>query len=124
MRKMLAMVRRARPHPKRRPSVNFLREWREWRDYTLEDACDRLETMFGAQLTPGTLSRMERGDSALDTGWMSMFSEVYRCTMGDLVMRPPQKAHGLHEIVNDIPENRQAQAAVILQTFVAKAANG
>lgn len=119
---MLFMSRRARPHPKRRPPTNFLREWREWREYTLDDACDRLETMFGAQLTPGTLSRMERGESAFDTGWMEMFAEVYRCTMGDLVMRPPQKAHGLHEIVNNIPQERQEQAAAILKTFIAKAA--
>jgi transcriptional regulator with XRE-family HTH domain len=98
-----------------------LREWRELRSYTLEDACDRLLTTFEAELTPGTLSRMERGESALDTGWMAMLAEVYDCGIADLVARPPYAGHGLHEIVNQIPAEHHEQAAAILRTFVPKA---
>lgn len=111
------MAKRGRPHPKRTPAKNFVLEWREWRDYTQEDVCDRLFTMFGAELTPSTLSRMERGESALDTGWMKMLAEVLRCEMSDLIARPPQAAPGLFEIWSRIEEKNKEHALKVLETF-------
>src|SRR5690606_28130092 len=57
----------------------FLREWREFRDLTQEQAAERID------ITQGQLSRIERGQAPYSQGLLEAAAEAYQCEPWDLL---------------------------------------
>ena len=68
----------ARP-PRRSYRRTYLREWREYRQLTQEQASERLE------ITQGQLSRIERGQVPYSQGLLEAAADAYSCEPWDLL---------------------------------------
>jgi transcriptional regulator with XRE-family HTH domain len=99
-----AMKARSAPKPQRRRT--FLREWREHRELTQEQAAERLD------LTQGQLSRIENGQSPYNQDFLEAAAYAYQCDVADLLMRNPLNADAMWSIVDQLrkatPEERDA----------------
>lgn len=86
--------------PRTRIKTNSLRRptqlgaWRKHRGLTLEEACERLIVERHYDITPGTLSRYERGEHPYQQDLMEALAELYGCSPGDLIGRPPGDKEG------------------------------
>ena len=67
----------------------YLREWREFRDRSLESAGARMG------LTHGQLSKVERGLHPYNQHILEIAALEYRCTVADLLTRAPGPADAL-----------------------------
>lgn len=74
-------VRKNRPTYRR----HFLREWRDFRKLTQEQAAERLE------MDPSTLSRVERGQVPYSQGLLEAAAIAYSCEPWDLLNVDPNK---------------------------------
>jgi transcriptional regulator with XRE-family HTH domain len=61
----------------------FLKEWREYRGYTQEQAAE----MIG--MDRSNLSRVERGEIPYSQALLEAAAEAYRCDPADLIIRNP-----------------------------------
>lgn len=88
--------------------VTHLREWREHRDYSLEEAAEE----FG--MTHGQLSRIERGKSPYSQRLLENAAVLYRCTVIDLLSRAPDEAESLFAAYAELDEAGRQQAARLI----------
>lgn len=88
--------------PRRR---TFLRQWREKKGLTQEQAADRIG------ITQGQLSRIERGDTPYNQDFLEQAAEAYQCDPADLIMRDPLLPDAVWSIVDQLkvatPEQRE-----------------
>jgi transcriptional regulator with XRE-family HTH domain len=71
-----------RANPKLRKRV-FLREWRDYRGFTLEQVAEQMG------VTAGALSQAELGKTNYTRPMLEFLADLYRCEPGDLLMRNP-----------------------------------
>lgn len=104
-----------RPRPRRR---TFLREWREHRLLTQEQAAERIG------ITQATLSRIERGLIPYDQDFLEKASFSYQCDPQDLLMRNPLNPDAVWSITDNLKRAspaEQAQAAAVIDALLKKA---
>lgn len=103
------MPPRARPKPQRRRT--FLREWREYRHLTQEQAAERLD------IEQPTLSRIERGISPYSQDFLERAAFAYMCEPADLLMRNPLDDDAVWSVADNLrqatPAEREQVKAVV-----------
>lgn len=100
------------PKPKRKLHRTFLREWREYRQLTQEQAADRLN------ISRTLLSKIENAKSPYSQGFMEAAAEAYQCEVPDLIMRDPSSAvWSIYDTLRSLPKEDQEQVERIVQTF-------
>lgn len=96
----------------REPLKTYLREWRKYRELTLETAAERIG------MSHSQLSRIERGTSDYTRSTLEALAIVYECRPGDLLAKDPtQQAADIIDIWDHIPVGQKETAARILKTF-------
>ncbi|GEC15181.1 hypothetical protein NWI01_10730 [Nitrobacter winogradskyi] len=88
-----------------------LREWREFRDITLEAAAPR----FG--ITHGQLSKIERGVSPYNQRLLEAAAKLYGCTIVDLLTRGPDEAQDLFSAYAALDDDGKRQAARLVDAL-------
>lgn len=99
-----------KPRPKLRRT--FLKEWRDYRGLTQEQAADRLN------IDRSTLSRIERGESPYNQGLLEAAAEAYRCEPWDLLNVNPLMAGDVIDMIDRFrgaAPNEQRQALDFLE---------
>lgn len=103
------MPRKPLQKPRRRRT--FLREWREFRNKTQEQAAPLLG------IDQSTLSRIERGTVPYDQDFLEKAAFVYMCDPQDLIMRNPLDEDAVWSITDNLkkatPAERTRAAAII-----------
>jgi len=120
-------------HTNRKP--HYLREWREYRNYTLERAAAALEEVSQRAefLVPdrkrpvGTthqnLGKIERGTVPYSQTLLEMLAEVYGTDPGSLIMRDPTRPEAIFSIWENLSPAKQAEAISFL-SFLAERRDG
>jgi transcriptional regulator with XRE-family HTH domain len=104
------MARRKRPDVKLEPT--YLREWRKKSGLTLSQVADRIG------LDPTAISRLERGTSPYDQLHLQQMSELYRCTIPELLYSDPRRERPIDALMkkvarlNDPDEIKTATAMI------------
>jgi len=98
-----------RTHAPRRRT--FLKEWREHRSLTQEQAAERIG------VTQATLSRVERGVTPYDQDLLERIAFAYLCEPADLLMRNPTDKDAVWSITDNLrkadPVELERAAAMI-----------
>lgn len=90
------------------PPRHFIREWRKYRNLTLERLAERID------VTHGALSQLERGETNYTQPMLEALADALQCTPGDLVTRPPTHEPGLWAIwENASPIEREQITRVV-----------
>jgi transcriptional regulator with XRE-family HTH domain len=103
------MPPRARPRQQRHRT--FLREWRDYRHLTQEQAAERIG------IEQPTLSRIERGISPYSQDFLERAAWAYMCEPADLLMRNPLNDDAIWSVADHLrqatPEQKEQVRAVI-----------
>lgn len=98
--------------PKRKLHRTFLREWREHRSLTQEQAAERLN------ISRTLLSKIENAKSPYTQGLMEAAAEAYQCEVPDLIMRDPRSpVWSIYDTLRELPPEAQVQLEAIAKTF-------
>ena len=82
---------------------HFIREWRKFRNLTLERLAERID------VTHGALSQLERGGTNYTQPMLEALADALQCTPGDLVTRPPTREPGLWAIWENATQSERDQ---------------
>lgn len=85
-------LRMAKPSSPR----HFLRQWRKFRGYTLEQAAERVG------MTHQNLGKIERGNVPYNETLLTILADVYRTDRGSLIMRDPSRPDPLWSIYDQL----------------------
>lgn len=105
-----------RPKPKRKRT--FLREWRDYRNLTQEQAAERLD------IDQSTLSRIERGVIPYDQDFLEKAAYAYLCEPADLLIRNPLRDDAVWSITDNLRKAdpiEQERAARVISEMLRKA---
>lgn len=98
--------------PRRTLTRTFLREWREYRQLTQEQAAERLN------VSRTLLSKIENAKSPYVQGFMEAAAEAYRADVADLIMRDPRSpVWSIYDTLKALPKADQEQVELIVKTF-------
>lgn len=103
-----------KPRPRRK---TFLKEWREYRNLTQDQAAERIG------ITQATLSRIERGIHPYDQDFLEKTAFAYGCEPQDLLMRNPQDENAVWSIADHLLKaspTERAQAAAVIDALLKK----
>lgn len=109
------MVKRPAIRPRGiRPRRNHIREWRQFRELTLQELADETERIALARgeqsgLTFSAIGQMERGDSGYSPWSLELLADALHCEPGDfLSRRPDMEIDPIVSMLEDVsPEERQ-----------------
>ena len=90
----------------------FLKEWRVFRDLTLERAAERFD-MSGAQL-----SRVENGKSPYTQDFLELAAEAYQTDVARLLMRDPGSPEGIWSIWDNARPGERRMIEDLARTVV------
>jgi transcriptional regulator with XRE-family HTH domain len=110
------MAPRKKPPHDRSPT--FLRDWRKFRELTLEAACERFD------IDRTTLGRIEKGQLPYNQDFLEKAALAYGCEPQDLLSinpRAPDAPRLLFSRLLQAPEKVQRQAAEIFETLLKNA---
>lgn len=100
------------PKPRRNLSRTFLKEWREYRGLTQEQAAERLN------VSRTLLSKIENAKSPYTQGFMEAAAEAYMCDVPDLIVRDPNSPiWSIYDTLKALPKAAQEQVGEIVKTF-------
>lgn len=98
--------------PKRKLGRTHLREWREYKGLTQEQAAERLN------ISRTLLSKIENAKSPYTQGFMEAAAEAYGCEVADLIMRDPgSPVWSIYDTLQSLPPEQQAHVEQIVKTF-------
>ena len=98
--------------PRRTLSRTFLKEWRDYRGLTQEQAAERLN------VSRTLLSKIENAKSPYTQGFMEAASVAYQCEVADLIMRDPNSpVWSIYDTLKALPKPAQEQIDAIVKTF-------
>jgi transcriptional regulator with XRE-family HTH domain len=89
----------------------FIRDWRKFRDLTLQQLAERIE------VTAGAISQLERGEVQYTQPMLEALANALRCDPADLIMRAPQSNEALQLVWDRIPETERVRALHLLEAF-------
>jgi len=100
------------PKPRRKLTRTFLKEWRDYRGLTQEQAAERLN------VSRTLLSKIENAKSPYTQGFMEAAAEAYRADVADLIMRDPNSPiWSIYDTLKALPRADQEQVELIVKTF-------
>lgn len=106
-----------KPIPRRR---HYLKEWREFRGLTLEQASERME------INHGTLSRIENSKSPYNQDFLERAALAYGCDPVDFLrndpMRPEVELDKATKLLSKATPEQRAKALELLEVFLKSAA--
>ena len=98
--------------PRRTLTRTFLKEWREHRGLTQEQAAERLN------ISRTLLSKIENAKSPYTQGFMEAAAEAYHAEVADLIMRDPNSPiWSIYDTLRALPKEQQAHVEDIVKTF-------
>lgn len=103
------------PHPKRALRRHFLRQWREFRGLTQEQAGDRLG------ITRSHLSKIEASKAQYTQGLLEAAAIAYDCTVADLLMRDPSIADApwsIYETLKKAPDGQRKTIEAVIESIL------
>ena len=95
--------------PKHTRERHFLREWRDFRGLSQEDAADR------AIISRSLLSRIEGGKSPYDQDKLERLAQVYGCSVADLIGRDPNAQPRIP--IFDLPEDDRERVEAFVRAL-------
>lgn len=120
-------MKKERPHRQQRPRRagqpyrrTFLREWRLFRNLTLERAADRIGEVTGEGFSHGQLSRIERGEQPYSQAILEAAADAYGTDPASLLMRNPADPEGIWSIWEQAKTGEQRRIIVDLARTVVK----
>lgn len=90
----------------------FFREWRKYRDMTLERAAE------AAGMTAGNLSAMERGAQGYTQAGLEALAEAYSCDPAHLLMVDPSRDDVMWSIWERAKEGERRMISEVAKTIV------
>ena len=97
---------------------HFLRAWRKYRGYTLEQIAERIG------MTHQNLGKIERGAVPYNQHLLERLAEEYRCEPADLIIRDPLDPDGLWSIYGQLKPVERRQIVEIAKTIKRTGTNG
>ncbi len=97
---------------------HFLREWRKFRELTLEQAAERAGT------THATLSRIERGKLPYNQALLEVLAEVYRADPASLIIRDPSDPAAIWSVWEKLKPAQRETALVMLEGLARTGTSG
>lgn len=98
--------------PRRKLNRTFLKEWREFRQLTQEQAAERLN------ISRALLSKIENAKSPYSQGFIEAAAEAYACEVADLIMRDPRSpVWSIYDTLRALPPEQQQHVEAIVKTF-------
>lgn len=99
---------------------NSIRQWREYRNLTLERLADRVREL-GEPITATSLSRIERQIQPYSQRVLEKLADALACEPSDLVMRrpPSQTQVELLSVIQGLTPDRQQQVLNVVKALVA-----
>lgn len=98
--------------PRRTLSRTFLKEWRDYRQLTQEQAAERLN------VSRTLLSKIENAKSPYTQGFMEAAAEAYQADVADLIMRDPRSpVWSIYDTLKALPKADQEHVEAIVKTF-------
>ncbi len=108
------MPRRIRGEQKRRKT--YLREWREFRELTLEQACSRFD------MSPAQLSRIETGKSPYTQDFLELAAHAYQTDVASLLMRDPSDPEAIWTLWDNARPGERQQIEDVVRALVRRKA--
>jgi transcriptional regulator with XRE-family HTH domain len=108
------MVNVKRPNQPER-QLTFLREWREFRDMTLEEAAERLE------IHHTTLLRIEKRQSPYNQDFLERAALVYGCEPTDFLDNNPQSWNVprlVYDRVKQASPDKQREVMAVIEAML------
>jgi transcriptional regulator with XRE-family HTH domain len=109
------VIPRLKPQLRRR---TFFREWRKYRELTLEQAAER------AGMTAGNLSAMERGAQGYTQGGLEALAVAYNCDPGQLLTVDPTKDEAMWSIWEQAKPGDRLKIVEIAKTITGRTGTG
>lgn len=98
-----------------RPPRQFFKQWRKYRDMTLEQAAGQ------AGMTAGNLSAMERGEQGYTPAGLQALADVYKTSPGWLLeVNPLEEGEGLIVRLGQASDTERQMIAEIAKTIFGK----
>jgi len=114
------MAKKVTPRFKKQYRRTYLRQWREFRDLTLERAADRIGEITGEGLTHGQLSRIERGEQPYSQAILEAAADVYMTDPASLLMRDPSDPGAIWSIWDQAKPGERRMIEDIAKTVLKK----
>lgn len=96
----------------KQPPKHFLRQWRKFRDYTLEHVAERVG------MSHQNLGKIERGKVPYNEVLLDILAEIYRTDRGSLIMRDPTRKDAFWSIYDQLaPPERQRLVQRVEEEF-------
>jgi len=92
----------------------FIREWRKYRNLTLEQVAEVM------RVTPGALSQLENHTGAYTQPMLEGLAQIFQCEPSDLITRPPSDDETITSIWSAVPIEDRKRALKVLQAFSTK----
>lgn len=108
------MAKKVVPRFKPQRRRTFFREWREYRNLTLEAAASR------AKMTAGNISAMERGAQGYTQNGLEKLAEAYQCEPGFLLNVDPTKDDAIWSVWEQAKPGDRVKIVEIAKTIVGK----
>lgn len=102
---------KVRANPKLRRPI-YLREWREYRNMTLEQVAEALD------ITAGAVSQVELGKNNYTRAMLEFLADLYNCTPADLLMRNPLDTEAPWSIWDQAKPGERAQIISMMKIIV------
>lgn len=90
----------------------FIRQWREFRDLTLEQLAERVGT------THASLSRVERGLQPYSQALLEDLAEALQTDTASLLMRDPTDPEGIWSVWDQAKPGQRRQIVEIAKTLI------
>lgn len=102
--------------PRQRPlRPTFLRQWREHRNLSQDDAAERIG------IDRSLLSKVENGKAPYNQAFLEAAAYAYRCDVADLLMRNPldkSAPWALIDVVREAPPALQKQIFTVVESLL------
>lgn len=109
---------------------HFLREWREFKGFTLEELADKIETL-GAERNQGpsadltypdsmthvTLSRIENGKQPYKQQLLEIIAEIYETDVASLIIRNPMIPDAPRDILDGLTDEQRSAVMSVVRQF-------
>lgn len=109
---------RARPRFKRILRRTFIRQWREYRELTLEALAERVGERLPDGFTHASLSRIERGLQPYSQPILEALAEELATDPASLLMRDPSDGTGMWSIWDQAKQGERRMIVDIAKTIV------
>jgi len=112
------MRKRVRSRFRRAPyQLTFIRQWREFRNLTLEKLADRLRNQ-GLEITHASLSRIERGIQPYNQRQLEAIAAELLTDAPSLLIRNPLDPEGIWSIWDQAKPGERRQIVEIARTLI------